>query len=319
MSVLITGSVAIDHIMVFQDQFENHILSDKVHAINVSFFIPGLEKRYGGTGANIAYNTRRLGLDPILLATVGSDFGDYAEWMDRHGIRRNWIKTIPSRYTAQAFITTDLSNNQITSFHAGAMEVAHEASLDEVEEEVTVGIVAPNGQQAMVEYCRGLKQRGVPVVVDPGQAMPIVSKDDLIEMIEGSHLYVVNDYEWALTREKTGLDEDGVAERVGALVVTRGAEGSLVRRGGLEGSPATEQRSEIPAVRAENVVDPTGAGDAYRAGLLYAVVHGLPLETGARIGGVLGALKVALPGPQSLDCGLAEIRERYEREYGEGF
>lgn len=319
MSVLITGSIAIDHIMVFQDQFENHILSDKVHAINVSFFIPGLEKRYGGTGANIAYNALRLDLDPVLLATVGSDFGDYAEWMDRHGLRRDWIKTIPSRYTAQAFITTDLNNNQITSFHAGAMEVAHEASLDDAPDDIEVGIVAPNGQEAMVEYCRGLKKRGVPVVVDPGQAMPILSKEDLVEMIEGCHVYVVNDYEWALTREKTGLDEDAVAERVGALVITRGGKGSFVRRGGHGASPASEARSEIAAVPAERVVDPTGAGDAYRAGILYSVVHGLPLEVGARIGGLLGSLKVALPGPQSLECSLAEVRERYRIEYGEGF
>ena len=320
MSVLVTGSVAVDHIMVFEDRFKNHILPDKVHMLNVAFFVPSLEKRWGGTGANIAFNLRVLGEDPILLAAVGNDLGPYASWLDRHGIRRDWICCLDDVYTAQCFITTDLDNNQLTSFHPGAMERAHEAKLDDVAENYRVGIVAPNGKRAMMEYARGLKRRGVPCVLDPGQGLPMFDGAELEEMIEGAAVYVVNDYEWALTQQKTGMDEDAVAERVGALVVTRGAEGSLVRRGSRDAGVRLEaDRSLIPVVEPERVVDPTGCGDAYRAGLLYAISHGLPLELGARMGSLLGSLKVAEPGPQSIRIGLDRFRERFENEFGERF
>ena len=247
-----------------------------------------------------------------------NDLGAYADWMDQHGIRRDWLLTLEGAYTAQCFITTDLDNNQITSFHPGAMDRAHEAKIDSVGEAVRVGIVSPNGKQAMQEYARELKTRGVPTVVDPGQGLPMFEGDELIELLEGSAVYVVNDYEWSLTLDKTGLDEDAIAERVGALVVTRGAEGSLLRRGGLDiDLEIGADEMEIPAVTPEAVTDPTGCGDAYRAGLLYAMDHGLPLEKGARLGSLLGSLKVARPGPQSIDPGLEAIRARYESEFGE--
>ena len=320
MSVLVTGSVAIDHIMVFEDRFQNHILSDKVHMINVSFFVPSLEKRWGGTGANIAFNLRRLDEAPVLLATVGSDLGPYAQWLDQHGIRRDWLTTLDDSFTAQCFITTDLDNNQLTSFHPGAMERAHEARLDGVDEALRVGIVAPNGKQAMQDYARGLKSRGVPCVLDPGQGLPMFDGEELLEMIEGSAVFVVNDYEWSLTQDKTGLDEQAIAERVGALIVTRGGEGSLLVRGGRDlGVEVEEAKSEVPVVKAEAVVDPTGCGDAYRSGILYAIARGLPIETGARIGSLMGSLKVARPGPQSIDEGLDEIRSRFEAEFGYAF
>jgi adenosine kinase len=320
MSVLVTGSVAIDHIMVFEDHFKNHILPDKVHMLNVAFFVPSLEKRWGGTGANIAYNLKVLGEDPILLAAVGSDLGPYGAWLDQHGIRRDWLLTLDDSFTAQCFITTDLDNNQLTSFHPGAMERAHEARLDGVTDEFSVGIVAPNGKQAMIDYARQLKQRGTPCVVDPGQGLPMFDGDELLELIDGAAVFVVNDYEWALTLDKTDLDEDALAEHVGALVVTRGGEGSIVRRGARElGVQVEAERSEIPAVRAERVVDPTGCGDAYRSGLLYAISRGLPLETGARMGSLMGSLKVAHAGPQSVDIDLAGFRARYESEFDSSF
>ena len=223
-------------------------------------------------------------------------------------------------FTAQCFITTDLDNNQITSFHPGAMDRAHEATLDSVDEDFSVGIVAPNGKQAMIEIAAGLKARGTPCVVDPGQAMPIFERDELLELLEGAAIYVVNDYEWALTKEKTGLDEDAIAERVGALVVTRGAEGSLIRKGGGGAEVRMEsERSEIEGVPATDVVDPTGAGDAYRSGILYALLNDLPLETGAQIGSLMGSLKVALPGPQAINLTPAEFRDRYQQVYGESF
>lgn len=320
MSVLVTGSVAIDHIMVFEDRFKNHILADKVHMINVSFFVPSLEKRWGGTGANIAFNLRRLEEDPILLATVGSDLGPYAAWLDRHGIRRDWLLRLEDAFTAQCFITTDLDNNQLTSFHPGAMERAHEAELSGVDAELRVGIVAPNGKQAMLDYARGLKARGVPCVLDPGQGLPMFDGEELLEMIDGSAVFVVNDYEWSLTRDKTGLDQAAIAERVGALVITQGGEGSTLIRGGQDfGVEVESAQSQVPVVKAEQVVDPTGCGDAYRSGILYAIAQGLPIETGARIGSLMGSLKVARPGPQSIELGLDAIRDRFESEFGYGF
>jgi len=320
MAILVTGSVAVDHIMVFEDHFKNHILPDKVHMLNVSFFVPSMEKRWGGTGANIAYNLRVLGEDPVLLAAVGHDLGAYAAWMDRHGIRRDWLRRLDDAFTAQCFITTDLDNNQLTSFHPGAMARAHEARLEDVSESLSVGIVAPNGKQAMQDYARELKRRGVPCVLDPGQGLPMFDGPELVEMIEGSAVFVVNDYEWSLTLARTGLDEDGVAERVGAVVVTRGSEGSRLRRGGRElGAFTQTERSDIAVVPPERVVDPTGCGDAYRAGLLYALAHRLPLETGARIGSLLGSLKVARSGPQSIELGLEAFRARYESEFGHAF
>ncbi|MCG8588624.1 MAG: carbohydrate kinase family protein [Proteobacteria bacterium] len=308
MSILVTGSVAMDHIMVFEDRFKNHILPDKVHMLNVSFLVPSLERLWGGTGANIAYNLRILGQDPVLLATVGQDFDDYARHLDAQGIRRDWLKVLPDAYTAQAYVTTDLDDNQIWAFHPGAMERAHEARLEDVNEDLKVGIVAANGKRAMQENARGLKQRGIACVVDPGQGLPLFSGDELIELLDGAAVYVVNDYEWAVTLERTGLSEDDVAAKVQAVIVTKGGEGSVVREQGRE--------TEIPAVRAERVVDPTGCGDAYRAGILYALHEGMPLATGARIGSLLGALKIAERGPQSIELEIDEFRQRFEREYG---
>ncbi len=316
MPVLVTGSIAIDQIMVFPDKFQNHILPDKIHTLNVAFMVPELKRQWGGTGANISYNLRRLGIDPILLGTVGHDFGAYADWMDRHGISRDHIRVLEDCFTAQCFITTDLENNQITSFHSGAMDRAHEAPLDGVGAELRVGIVAPNGKQAMVDHATALKARGVKCVVDPGQGLPMFEGPELVDLLDGASVYVVNDYEWALTLEKTGLDEDGVASRVGAVVVTRGEQGSRIRRGSGAAVRMDGEGEDIPTVEPERVVDPTGCGDAYRAGILYALLHDLPLEQGARLGNVMGSLKVARSGPQSIEAELPELRAIFERAYG---
>jgi adenosine kinase len=318
MSVLVTGSVAVDHIMIFEDHFRNHFISDKLEKLNVAFHVPQMSKRFGGTGANIAYNLRCLGVDPVLLATVGPDLGAYGDWMDRHGVRRNHLLVLEDEYTASCFITTDASNNQIISFHPGAMDRAHEARVSDVSEAFTVGIVSPNGKQAMIDYARDLKARGAHCVVDPGQGLPILDRAELLTAIDGASVYIVNEYEWELTREKTGLDEDGIAERVGALIITRGEDGSTLRRGGREtGLKMGVERLEVLPVKATEVVDPTGCGDAYRAGLLYAIAEGLPLETGVRLGSLMGSLKVARVGPQSIEYDLVAIRDLYQVEYGE--
>ena len=320
MSVLVTGSVAVDHIMIFEDHFKNHFVSDKLEKLNVAFHVSSMSKQFGGTGANIAFNLCRLGIDPILLASVGADLGAYAKWMDNSGVRRDHLLVLEDQYTAAAFITTDASNNQIISFHPGAMDRAHEARISHVTEPFSVGIVSPNGKQAMIEYSRDLKERGVHCVVDPGQGLPILDSDELLTALTGAAVYIVNDYEWEVTRQKTGLDEDAIAERIGALIVTRGEEGSLLRRGGLDAGLRMEgDRVEIEPVKATEAVDPTGCGDSYRAGLLYAIVNDLPLETGARLGSLMGSLKVARRGPQSIDLDLSDIRERFESEFGESF
>jgi len=317
MSILVTGSVAIDHIMVFEDRFRNHILPDKVHMLNVAFFVPSMEKRYGGTGANIAFNLCLLGNDPVLLASVGSDLGPYAAWMDKHGLRRDHLLTLHDAYTAQCFITTDLDNNQLTSFHPGAMDRAHEARIADVKEDVEVGIVAPNGKQAMQQYASELKTRGAKTVVDPGQGLPMFEGDELLELLDGAAVYVVNDYEWSLTQEKTGLDEDAIAERVGALIVTRGAEGSIVRRGGRDlGLELEADRTEVDSVKPEAVTDPTGCGDAYRSGLLHGLARGWSVEAGAKLGSLMGSLKVAHSGPQSIEADRDAISKRFDQAFG---
>lgn len=309
MAVLVSGSVAVDHIMVFQGRFKDVILPDRVHALNVAFHVPALRRTFGGCAANIAYNLRLLGEDPVVVATVGgADFDDYAAWLDRCGVRRDFIRPLPGESTAGAYITTDLDDNQIVGFHPGAMDRAHEVRIEDVTVPYEIGIVSPNGRRAMVEHARALKARGVPTVVDPGQGLPILSREELVEMIEGADLYVVNDYEWSLTVERSGLTGDAIASRARTVIVTRGAEGSLLRR--------RDDVVEIPAVAAERVVDPTGAGDAYRAGLLYGMARGLPLETAARIGSLMGALQVAHPGTQALTFDGAEFPALYERAFG---
>jgi len=309
MTVLVSGSLAIDHIMVFPDRFKHHILPDRIHILNVAFHVPTLRKTWGGTAGNIAYHLRLLGCDPLILATVGRDFAAYAEWLDRHAIRRDAIRAIEDEFTAQCFITTDLDDNQIIAFHAGAMDRAHEARVEDLREPVSVAIVSSNAKRAMLEHARALKQKRVLTMIDPSHQLPVFERNELLELIDGADVYVANDYEWALTCERAGESEDELSKRVGAVVVTRGGEGSSIR--------TRDARLEIPPVKADRVVDPTGCGDAYRAGLLYGMLHGLSWEKGGRLGSLLGALNIAVQGPQSVGLDRVAIGERYRREFGD--
>ena len=277
MTILCTGSVAVDHIMVYRGRFKDAIQADKLHVLNVAFHVPELRRSFGGTAANIAFNLRLLGEDPLVLATVGADdFNAYAEWLDAHGVRRDHIVPLEGEATAGAYIITDLDDNQITGFHPGAMDRAHEAGLDRVAEEVSLGVVSPNGKQAMIAHAEGFKARGIRTVVDPGQGLPLFEGPELLALLEGAELYVVNDYEWSLTLERTGLAEPALAERVDRVIVTRGDAGSAILESG--------RRTEVPPVAAGAVVDPTGCGDAYRAGLLRGLRRGAPLELAAADG-----------------------------------
>ncbi len=309
MKILVTGSIAIDSIMVFRGRFKDVILPDRLHVLNVAFHVPELRRTFGGCAANIAYNLRKLGGEPLLLGTVGADFDAYAAWLDRHGVDRRHVRVLADAETAGAYITTDLDDNQIVGFHPGAMDRAHEAPVASLSDSYGLAIVSPNGKRAMQEHARALKAGGTPVVIDPGQGLPLFEKEELVELIEGAHTYVVNDYEWSLTQQKTGLDEAAVASRVGTLVVTLGREGARLHRG--------SEVTKIPPVEPARIEDPTGCGDAWRAGYLHGVAQGLDAEIAARIGSLMGSLKVERAGTQCLEFTPPEFAERFEREFGQ--
>ena len=307
MSALICGSFAYDTIMVFHDRFRNHILPDKVHVLSVAFLVPQLRREFGGCAGNIAYNLKLLGGDPLPMATVGKDFGPYAEWMDECGIGHELVTRIDTEYTAQAFITTDLDDNQITAFHPGAMNFAH---LNDVREapEAAIGIVAPDGREAMIEHASQFAERGTPFIFDPGQGLPMFDGDALRRFLDLATWLAVNDYEWELVRERTGLDAAAVASKVEALVVTHGARGSVVHTGGAS--------IEIPPARAGDTVDPTGCGDAFRAGLIHGLVNGMDWETTGRLASLMGALKVEQHGTQNHRCTRTELESRFRESFG---
>jgi adenosine kinase len=308
MPILITGSLAIDRIMVFEDRFKNHILPDKLHVLSISFHVPTLDEFLGGCAGNIAHGVKLLGGEPLIVAAAGRDFGAYAASLDARGIRRDGIAVHEDACTAQCFITTDLDDNQIVAFHPGAMERARDIAVERFLDGATLALVGPDDNAAMRRHAAVLKARGVPVVIDPGQQLINFDGPGLLEFLAGARVYVVNDYEWAVTLDRTGLGEQELAARAGAIVVTRGAEGSTILAGG--------ERVDVPAVKAERVVDPTGCGDAFRAGLLVGLSRGLPLETAARLGSVMGTLTVEQRGTQSVQADLAAIRARYEAAFG---
>ena len=307
MSALICGSLAYDTIMVFPDQFKNHILPDKVHILNVSFLVPRMRREFGGCAGNIAYNLKLLGGDPIPMATVGADFGPYRDWFQEQGITLDHVKAIDELFTPQAFITTDLDNNQITAFHPGAMGHSHLNEVDEAQE-VSIGIVAPDGRDGMIQHAAQFAAKGIPFIFDPGQGLPMFGGEDLKSFVEQATWVTVNDYEWSLMADRTGWSEADVTKKVAALVVTHGGEGSTVFTAG--------GKIAIPPAPARAVVDPTGCGDAYRAGLLYGLMHGLPWEKTGRVASVLGSLKIESRGTQNHKFTMAQFRQRYETLFG---
>ena len=290
MSALICGSFAFDSIMVFPDQFKNHILPDKVHRLNVAFLVPELRREFGGCAGNIAYNLKLLGDDPVPMGTVGTDFGPYADWMDKNNISRKHVHVKEGHYTAQAFITTDMDDNQITAFHPGAMNLAHETPISEAEN-ITLAIVAPDGRDGMVQHAEQLQAAGIPFIFDPGQGLPMFNGDELMKFAEQASYIALNDYEAQLFMDRTGLPEEEIARHVEALIITRGAQGSHIYTEG--------KRISIPCHQAQQVIDPTGCGDAYRAGLLHGIMHGKDWEETGRIASMMGAIKIAHHGTQN--------------------
>lgn len=307
MSILVCGSMAYDNIMVFGDRFRNHILPEQIHILNVSFLVPELRRDFGGCAGNIAYNLRLLGADPLIVATVGDDAADYRQRLDELGLRQDHVRHVPGAYTAQAFITTDADDNQITAFHPGAMMYSHQNDVREAQG-ARLAIVSPDGRDGMLRHVEGLAGIGVPFVFDPGQALPILSAAELLHCLDLARYCAVNDYEARLMCEKTGVSIETLAAGVEALVVTRGGEGSHIYAGG--------GRIEVPAVPVDAVVDPTGCGDAYRAGLLFGISQGWDWLSCWRISAVMGAAKIGHRGGQNHRPTRGEIGALYRDAFG---
>ncbi|MFO7286692.1 MAG: carbohydrate kinase family protein [Gammaproteobacteria bacterium] len=307
MTALICGSVAYDNIMVFEDSFKNHILPDKIHILNVSFLVPRLRREFGGCAANIAYNLKLLGEDPLPMATVGQDFDPYRAWLDHNGIRQDHIMVLDGVLTAQAFITTDLDDNQITAFHPGAMNFSERNDVRSAKG-VKIGMVSPDGRAGMIQHAAQFAEASIPFVFDPGQGMPMFNGEELRTFIEQATWVTVNDYEWQLLKDRTGWDVADVTARTEALIVTRGAQGSVIYTKSAEYA--------IPAAKPNAVEDPTGCGDAYRAGLLYGLLHGLDWETTGRIASLMGAIKIEQHGTQNHRFTREEFEQRFKASFG---
>ncbi|MCP5418512.1 MAG: carbohydrate kinase family protein [Chromatiaceae bacterium] len=307
MSALICGSFAYDTIMVFHDQFKNHILPEQVHILNVAFLVPELRREFGGCAGNIAYNLKLLGGEGKPMGTVGTDFEPYARWMDECGVSRDHLRVIDGEYTAQAYITTDQDDNQITAFHPGAMNHAHLNSIHEASG-CTLGLVSPDGRQGMIEHARQFAEAGIPFIFDPGQGMPMFDGEDLLRFAEQASWLAFNDYEAKLMEERTGRSPQALTEMVQGVIVTRGGDGSVIY---------TAQREyRIPVAPTISLVDPTGCGDAYRAGLLYGLMHGMDWEVTGRIAALMGAIKIEQAGTQNHRFDLDEFHARFRRSFG---
>lgn len=310
MSVLICGSFAYDNIMVFPDRFKNHILPDKVHMLNVSFLVPELRREFGGCAGNIAFNMKLLGDDPVPMGTVGSDFASYAAWMDKFAINQQHVRVKADHFTAQAYITTDIDDNQITAFHPGAMNLAHETAISEASN-IRLGIIAPDGRDGMIQHAQQFADAGIPFIFDPGQGLPMFNGDDLLQFASQATYIALNDYEAQLFENRTGLTAEQIAERVEALIITRGAQGSHIY--------TDNKRIDIPCAKAARVADPTGCGDAYRAGLLHGILHGKSWEITGRIASLLGAIKIEQYGTQNHQFTAEQFAARFEQEFGLSF
>jgi adenosine kinase len=307
MTSLICGSLAFDTIMSFEGRFSEALLADQLHKINVAFLVPGLRREFGGCAGNIAYNLKLLGGDPLIMATLGQDGGPYRERLDQLQISQRCVTTIADAYTAQAFITTDVGGNQITAFHPGAMSFAHQNKVADAGK-VQIAIVAPDGRDSMLQHAQQCAEAGIPFIFDPGQGLPMFNGQELKHFIEQASYVAVNDYEAELLVERTGMSLGAIAEQVSALVVTRGEQGAEIF--------SKSEHLAIPCVKVDKVADPTGCGDAFRAGMLYGLTNGMDWATTGRLSSLMGAIKIAHQGPQTHSPSRAEIDERFHQAFG---
>ena len=300
--------MAYDTIMVFGDRFKNHILPEQIHILNVAFLVPDMRREFGGCAGNIAYNLKLLGGEPLIMATVGDDYGPYKQRLGHLGFDTTHVREVPGTFTAQAFITTDLDDNQITAFHPGAMNCSHENQVVDVSD-IGLGIVAPDGRDGMVQHAAQFAAAGIPFIFDPGQGMPMFDGADLLEFLRLADYCTVNDYEAKMLSDRTGKPLDELARNVKALIVTLGGDGSEIYADG--------QRIKIPSVKADELVDPTGCGDAYRAGLLYGIGKGWDWEKTGRLASLMGSIKIAHRGGQNHRPERGEIESRFAEAFGE--
>jgi len=307
MHTLICGSIAYDTIMVFNDHFKNHILPEKIHILNVAFLVPDMRREFGGCAGNIAYNLQMIGGSPLIMATVGDDYQPYDYRLQKLNLAQTHIRPVSDTFTAQAFITTDLADNQITAFHPGAMNFSHHNHVTDAKD-VSLGILAPDGRDGMVQHAQEFHEAGIPFLFDPGQGLPMYNGEELLDFIDKADYIAVNDYEGQLLQERTGQTLEALAKLVKGLVVTRGAEGSIIYANG--------QQIEIPCVKPEEMLDPTGCGDAYRAGLLYGIANNMDWQTTGSLGSLMGALKIARRGGQNHSFSRDEIGQRYFEAFG---
>jgi len=305
MSILICGSMAFDTIMVFKDQFKNHILPESIHKLSVAFYVPELRKEFGGTAGNIAYNLKLLNEDPVIMATVGNDFSNYFEWLNQNTINISHIKEIKSLYTAQAYITTDLSDNQITAFHPGAMMESHQNKIKDAKN-ICMAIIAPDGKEGMMNHAAECKALNIPFMFDPGQGLPMFNREELLKFIDDATYIAVNDYEATLLSEKTSLSTEEISKKVEAFIVTLGAEGSMIYAG--------NKTYKIDPIKIEDPIDPTGCGDAYRAGLLYGISKKWDWQSIGRLASVMGAIKIQSQGGQNHSPTRDDIETLYTRK-----
>ncbi len=306
-TTLICGSLAFDKIMQYHGRFADTLIAGQMHRVNVSFLVPTLRTEYGGCAANIAYNLAMLGGDPLIMATIGQDGGEYLDRFAKHGISTRGIRTIGHAYTAQCFVTADEDNNQINAFHPGAMQFSHENSVAE-QGPLRVAIIAPDGRDGMLKHATDLAAQGVPFMFDPGQQLPMFNGDELRDFVAKASYLAANDYEFEMLVERTGLSADEIASQLDALIVTRGADGSEIFANG--------ERMVIPPVEAASVVDPTGCGDAYRAGLLYGIANGYDWGTTGRLASLLGSIKIAHQGGQNHSFTRDSVSAQFEAAFG---
>jgi adenosine kinase len=306
-TTLICGSLAFDTIMQYEGRFGESLLADQLHKVNVSFLVPTMRTEFGGCSGNIAYNLKLLGGEPRIMGVMGQDSGPYLERLQQLDIATSSILIKPESYTAQCFVTADADNNQINAFHPGAMAFAHENNVADAGP-VAIAIIAPDGQEGMLKHAADCFAQGVPFMFDPGQQLPRFTCAQLIDLIEKASYVAANDYEIEMLMERTGLTLVDIASRLTALIVTRGEQGSEIYTDG--------KRIDIPAVQADAVLDPTGCGDAYRAGLLFGIVNALTWETTGRLASLMGAIKIAHQGAQNHQPTLAQIADRFEAAFG---
>lgn len=311
MSALICGSMAYDTIMVFHDRFKNHILPDKVHILNVSFLVPVMRREFGGCAGNIAYNLSLLDEEPLIMATVGHDFEPYMQWLCQNGLSREYIRILDNHYTGQAYITTDEDDNQITAFHPGAMSESHLNSVPTSRDDISIGIVSPDGRDGMLLHAAQFRELDIPFVFDPGQGIPMFGGEELLTFLDQATWAVVNDYESELLQQRTGLSLAELAERVEALIVTLGAQGSKIYTHG--------RCIEIPAIQPKQLLDPTGCGDAYRAGLLYGLMNEYDWEVTGRIASLIGTIKIEHNGTQNHSFDMETFKQRYRESFDAEF